>query len=182
MILQRIGCLLLAFFIWPLSNVSAQPIQIPPVAFAFDISRVNNSVAKDFSIVERRSYHFDIRFDYVDQQDLRRVLKLVGDGSRFPDGRYGTPGIPVAIHLKVTEVIEGAPPRIIYDDTIATQGHYRHRFGPTIGHYDRTIANVVLNPGRYEVRATTVADLPEFRGTTTHLSIGYDARLTLPKN
>jgi hypothetical protein len=172
---QRTRILIFAFFLWMPSQVGAQAPPVPPVAFTFDVSRAGSSIDTDFKADKRRLYHFDIRFDYVDQQDLRRVLKLVGDGSRFPDGRYGTPGIIVPIHLKVFE-IEGARSRIIYDDTIATQGHYRHRFGPTIGHYDRTIANVVLNPGRYKVQATTIKQVPEFLGMTTRFSIGYDPR------
>jgi hypothetical protein len=173
--LQRISILIFASFLWMPIQVGAQAPPVPPVAFAFDVSRAGSSIDTDFKADRRRLYHFDLQFEYVDQQDLWRVRKLVGDGPAR-DGRYPTPGIIVPVHLEVYEVIEGVRPRIIFDHTIETQGHYRHRIGTTIGHYDRTITNVVLNPGRYKVRATTIKDVPKFLDATTRFSISYDPR------
>lgn len=128
----------------------------------FDISRSDRSITADVKITEHRPYDFYLNVYYKDSADLRRVMELTGDGSRYPDGRYGRPGIVVPLHVKVTSSSEAA----IYDDIGNAQGIDIHGFGrDKDGYFSRLVGGVELRPGVYRIEVNTVRNIPEFSGT-----------------
>jgi len=173
----RVGRLLLAtFLICVVNHAASQTPPVPFVEFPVDVSAPSASIDEMFRIRERRPYHFDLRVEYVNQEDMPRVRALIGDGARFADGRYAVPGTTVSIHLVIEEIVSTSSNQVLYDKVIDTQGMYVHGFKKPGGYYQRAIASVMLTPGLYRVRASTVKPVPEFAGTTTRICIDYDPR------
>src|SRR5206468_140400 len=103
-------------------------------------------------------YSFSLKFDYAGSDDEYRVEKLVGGGSKYPDGRYEKPGVVVPIHLGIVRLDAGPNAEPIYEDTVETQGHYAHGFSEKKfhGNYKRMIAAIALKPGLYRIHVNTM--------------------------
>lgn len=156
----------------------AQGFPTPPVLIPFDATGITSGIDQTIEIREKRSYHFDLNFYYSGQQDMPQVRQLAGDGTRFPDGRYYEPGATVPIHLRVVAQFDRKDGRVLYDKTVATQGHYSHGFLQSEGgFYARTIAGIVLEPGLYRVSANATEKNAALPGISTRFSITYDSRL-----
>jgi hypothetical protein len=150
----------------------------PPVDFPFDVSRRDSTVNKEISIREYRSYYFALQFDCLDRADYDRVMALVGDGGRYPDGRYGHPDVIVPIHIKLIRLETGKNPETVYDGTVETQAIYAGISGALL----REIIVIDLKPGIYRVEASTIKDSPAFTGTSSHLFIQYHPNLKFMPN
>lgn len=163
---------LLALLFWLPSIVLAQTYPVPRTQFPFDVSRGDSSLDEKIKIEENRVYHFNLQFEFGDAADQARVSELVGDGSRYPDGRFGRPGIAVPIYLKIAPIVGDLNAQPIFERTIDTEARYAMR----ADNFQRTIANVRLPPGIYRVQAHTIQEISKFSGTRTQLAIGYDPR------
>jgi len=155
-----------------------QDINVP-----FDVSSSQASIVADVKITERRPYQFYLNVYYMGTPDLNRVYKLVGDGSRYPDGRYGHPGVVVPLQVTVTDD-SGA---VIYDGVRNVQGVNIHGFGRfgegyfsrvlgihgDDGYLSRYIGGLELKPGTYRVIVKTIKETPEFSGTQCSFSVQW---------
>lgn len=93
----------------------------PPTTFPFNIAQQEDAHCQ-FRVVDYRTYILSIQFDYVDENDLWRLLNLLGNGSK----RY--PGIPIPIHLEIFSSVNGAgPKKLVYDGAVVTKNYYVQR-------------------------------------------------------
>lgn len=76
----------------------------PPLEFPFDVSKKEQFVVTDFSILEHRNYIFAVRFQYDADTDLDRVRKLIGDG---------------ALKVYTKESADTANPELVISETAA---------------------------------------------------------------
>lgn len=166
--------------LWIPGVVSAEADPVPYVEFPFDVSQGASSLNEKFRTKEDRVYSFDLRFEYVNPAEQDRLDTLVGDGSRYPDGRYGKPGIIIPIHLKIISVTTIPNSDPVFEKTVETRGIWSHGIGWKVdaGDYRRRVAEVRLPPGSYRVQVSTLQDISSFVGVRTHFGIGYDARAT----
>jgi hypothetical protein len=171
---RRIAALLTLLPWLPRSAFAGLP-PVPPCSFSFDVTKRGNSVDEEFRVLEYRNYYFALKFEYSGQEDLWRVLKLVGDGSTYPDGRYAEPGVAVSVKLRVYRNSSDASPELIFEKSVKSEGAYVHGFSNKKfhGNYRRMIVPVGLRPGLYRVHVTTIEDAPEFEGTSTYLNIEF---------
>ena len=164
---MKLKKLIVAFLIFIFCMTACAGLQTtspptPVVKWSFDVSKRDSKVNQEFRIVEYRSYHFALRFDYSDITNRKRVFALVGDGTRED------PGIDIPIHLKISKLDTGSlPPELIYENTILT----KHYYGQAYGYFEREIIAINLKPGMYRVEANAMEDRPEFLGTQTYLQI-----------
>jgi hypothetical protein len=173
----NVWALLLAAGVSTVGLACAQNVPTPPILLPFDVAAAADPVDQLVRIAEKRSYHVDLNIYYSNQDDMPNVRRLAGDGTRYADGRYAEPGTIVPIHLRI--VVEGdrQNDQVLYDKTVATQGHYSHGFLRSDGgYYARTIGGIVLAPGLYRVSAKVTESIPALAGIKTYLSITYDAR------
>jgi len=149
----------------------AGPAQNLPANIApFDISRSDSTIRIDLNVTEHRVYQLLLNVYYKNRVDEERVMKLVGDGSRYPDGRYGRPGLIVPIHIR-TGTITGL---VIIDDVHNVEGVDVHKFNSDhSGYYSRYIYGVELRPGLYHVEIDTLKVVPEFSGIPCAVHIGW---------
>jgi hypothetical protein len=148
----------------------AAPQKPQEVNVPIDISRSETSITTDIKITEHRPYNFYLNIYYKDSPDLHRVMRLTGDGSRYPDGRYGRPGIVVPLHVKVTNT-SGA---VVYDEIGNAQGVDIHGFGwDKDGYLSRLVGGVELRPGVYRIQVSTIKKTPEFFDTRCTFSIRW---------
>jgi hypothetical protein len=165
-----IGITVCEAFSWFSSTSASTSLPTVPVKFPFDVSKRDSKVSQEFRIGKVRYCCFGIQFNFFGQEDLFRVLALVGDGSR----EY--PGINIPIHLKIIKLNTGnLPSKLIYENTITTKHSYagcpQKKKGD--GCYSREIKNIYLESGIYRVEASTIEDKPEFSGTQSYLKIEY---------
>jgi hypothetical protein len=178
---RRIAALL-ALLPWLHRTAVAGLPPVPPCSFPFDVSKRGNSLEEEFRVLAYRNFAFVLQFDYSSGSDLWRVLKLVGDGATYPDGRYAKPGISVSIRLKIYRTSSEKNPEPIFERTVRTEGAYGHGFGRgEDGNYRRMITSVGLQPGLYRVQVTSTEDAPEFVGTPSHLNIEYHSKALPPR-
>lgn len=150
----------------------ADAFTIPPVrSFPFDVSRGDSTLDVEIQIREYRNYHITLKFDYAGDEDLSRVLKLVG--------RSNETGVIIPIHLKVLRIDQGVSPKSIYEEDVETRSHSAHGFSEikSHGNYHRMIAVIPLKPGLYRMHVNTTKESPEFVGTPSHFTIEWDARM-----
>lgn len=150
----------------------AQTYPTPRVTFPFDASREGSVVDKSIRILDNRVYHFDLLFEFGDQADKERVFKLVGDGSRYPDGRWGKPGVAIPIHLTISSIGGDAAGVTVVDKTFHTESKY----ATGAREFVRTVANLRLAPGLYRVQVRTTQETPDFKGTRTSFEVGFDPK------
>jgi hypothetical protein len=159
-------------------SASAQSIPVPPIFMSIDLADATSSVEERVRITERRSYSVDLNIFYSSQDDMPNIRKIAGDGARYPDGRYSDPGTTVRMHLRIVAEDGDARGKVLFDKTIATEGHYSHGFVQAGGgYYARRIGGAVLAPGIYRVSAATVESVPVLSRIKTNVSVTYDPRL-----
>jgi len=185
---MKLKRLIVAFFMlicWNPKTIFAKSPPVPAVQFPFDVSRSDTTLNQEFQIRDARSYVFAIKFDYVGPVDKKRVRTMVGGGGRYPDGRYGEPGVIVPIHITICKLNPGQAPESVYDGLFETQGCYANGFerNQNNGHLDREIVTIDLQPGIYRVEANTIKDSQEFSGTPSQLLIEFHPNIKfLPKS
>lgn len=143
---------------------------LPGTLTPFDISRPNALIRVDVKVTEHRPYEFYLNVYYKGRAEQARVIQLVGNGSRYPDGRYGRPGLIVPIHLKVLDSTG-----VTIDDSVHdVQGVDIHGFnGDRDGYYSRHIHDVVLRPGIYHIEISAMRGVPEYSGISCAIHIGW---------
>jgi hypothetical protein len=145
-------------------------VSLPQTLTKFDASRAGTKVEISGKANQHRVYIFYLYLYYRDPEDRRRLVKLVGDGSRYPDGRYGNPGLVIPVHIKITD----STGIVIKDVTRDTQGIDVHGFiDRDSGYYSRYIYSIELKPGIYRMEIGTVKDMPQFSGRSCAIHIGW---------
>jgi len=143
---------------------------LPDTIAPFDISRSDSTIRVDIKVAEHRPYEFYLNVYYKGRVEQSRVIELVGNGSRYPDGRYGRPGLTVPIHLKIVD----SSGSTIVDDVRNVEGVDIHGFnGDHDGYYSRYMYGVELRPGIYHVEINSVKEMPEFSGISCGVHIGW---------
>lgn len=181
---KRILCSLLAILPWMPRIASAGLLPpVPPVKYPFDASRAGSALDEEFRVVEYRAYYFDLRFEFVGEDDLDRVAKLVGRGATYSDGRYATPGVIVPVQLKIVRIGVKSDTGVLFDKTVESQGIYSVGYtGQKLnGDFRRRVATVQLKPGLYRFQAMTLKDVPEFIGTPSHFAISFNPKIVYPQ-
>jgi len=166
--LKRIAVTVLALLPWMPNIAFAESPQIPPPhSFPFDASRGDSLLDTDFQIRQHRNYYFSLQFDYAGEDDLWRVLKLVG--------RSNEPGVIIPVYLKVLRIQPGSNPESIYEGSVETKSSFVHGFTETKfhGNYRRMIEVIALKPGLYRLQVRTIKESPELVGTLSHINIEY---------
>ncbi|WP_296327950.1 DUF5625 family protein [Reyranella sp.] len=153
-------------------EAAAQTYATPRTQFPLEITRADNALDQTISIVENRVYEVALLFLFGDQAERNRISALIGDGSRFPSGRMGSPGVAIPIRFRISSKTESATGHFYLEGTALTEGTSAFRSDV----YVRTVVKVRLPPGIYRIQTWTVRDLPEFAGIGTHLEIGFDPR------
>ncbi|WP_180728706.1 DUF5625 family protein [Paraburkholderia sp. PGU19] len=149
----------------------AGPVRNLPEDIApFDISRSDSTIRIDIKVTEHRVYQLLLNVYYKGRGDEERVIRVVGDGSRYPDGRYGRPGLIVPIHIRIVDITGS----VIIDHIHNVEGVIAHRFSSDHnGYYSRYMYGVELRPGVYHVEIGTVKSVPEFSGIPCAVHIGW---------
>jgi len=148
----------------------------PVTKFPFDVSRKDSVVNELFQISKPRYYIFSLQYNYSGREQQDHIRELIGGGGRYPDGRYGEPGVIIPIHIIISKIdLEKNTSIILVDQIIDTQGKYVHGFEKKDGDgfYEREIIITDLEPGVYRVEANTIKDLKELSGTTVFLKITW---------
>jgi hypothetical protein len=161
------------------SDGYTQSLPKPYVRFPFEISSPNNGLDARFRIVEERTYYFDLEFDYSNQAEKVSLSKLVGSGARYPDGRYGVPGVTVSIRLLLRESGRTATDAPLLDALVDTQGIVAtvSSMTPGAGYFRRLITSRRLSAGEYDLHASAPEPSKEFSGMPIALSITFDSRV-----
>ena len=142
----------------------------PVVSFPFDVSKRGSVVNELFRIRDYRSYYMAIRFDYVvtNEEDVRKGIALVGDGSIQISGVPKPEGIVIPVKIRLSRVAgDTGAVELIYEKIIDTENRYS---GSKKSDF-REIFAVDLKPGLYRVEAETLQEHPEFSYMTTYLHI-----------
>lgn len=141
--------------------------------FPFEAQKARNAIEVKLWVLEHRSYVFNLRFMYKEEdlEDRLRVKKLVGEYNRDNDGKLIEPGIPILLRLKI-DVNDDSGLRPMLDREISEL----MRTGHGSDFYDKEIAAVILKPGHYRIMVESVHDVPELIGTPVMLHIGRDPR------
>ena len=173
-----LGLLPFFFLLVTVTEAAAQGnLPEPDVKFRFDVSEPGSSVIEKFRVVTARSYQFVVEIEYATLSEIPRILRLIGTGQRYPDGRYYAPGVVIPVELRVDQVTDGNSRNVIHDQLIPVQGvAYQNLSGATSGSYGRLIASLRLVPGIYEMHARTTTRIPDFDGMTSKLVITKDSR------
>jgi len=171
---------LMMLITWIPKTAFAEP-PVPTVNFSFDVSKQGSAVNQEIKIREYRSYYFAIQFDSFSDPDYYRVMALLGDGGRRPNGTPSNPGFLIPIHLKITK--QGKASESIYDNTVETEGIYSIGHDKkTVGKFKRVIIIIDLKPGIYQVEANTIRDSSNFAGTPSQLLIEPHSQLKFIPN
>jgi hypothetical protein len=160
--------MLIALLQWIPNTTFAELLLIPPPrSFSFDVSQGGSTLDTELEIREYRNYYFAFQFDYAGQDDLWRVLKLVGQSNEA--------GVIIPVHLKVLRIQPGSKPESIYEESVETKSHFVHGFTETKfhGNYRRMIAVIALKPELYRLQVHTIRASPEFAGTPSHVNIEW---------
>jgi Domain of unknown function (DUF5625) len=164
------------------SLYGATPVVNPSLTFPFDVSREGSVLDEEFRLTEYAIYEFVLQFDYENGEDLRHLRGLIGEGSRYPDGRYGNPGIVVPITLHVTRIDAASNKAPSFDGVVQTQGYdFQNLSWQTQGSLNRQIASLILEPGLYKLHAETKETFPQLSERTSLLTITIDHRAVPPK-
>jgi|SRR5271155_6161517 len=119
---------------------------------------------------------------YANNEELNRMLSLIGDGSRYPDGRRGKPGVDIPITLGIYRVDRDSSPKPIFEETITTQGYDSQQLSwDNRGSFSRTITRLPLEPGLYRFHAQTSRNCPELVGKSSLFVIIVDRRSLPPR-
>jgi hypothetical protein len=153
----------------PCKSMASTPPEPLSFSVPFDVSHAETAVDSEVMITEHRWYYLYINVFYNDRQDLRRVMAITGDGSKFPDGRYGKPGIVTPIYVKISDT-KG---EVAFEGTVDVQGTFMTSLVPAVGRraVSRMILKAPLQVGVYRIQAKPVGDNPDFAGTDCALGI-----------
>jgi hypothetical protein len=151
-------------------SMGAPVRNLPEDIAPFDVSRSGSTIKVDIKVTEHRVYELLLNVYYKGRIGQGRVINVVGDGSRYPDGRYGRPGLIVPIHIKIVD----STGSVIIDDVHNVEGVIAHGFnGENDGYYSRYMYGVALRPGVYHVEIDNVKATPEFSGISCAVHIGW---------
>lgn len=158
---------------------SAQQYPSPPADFPFAVSEPGSTVNGTVTIRESRLYYVELKFNYATEAERLRLKELLGDSSRYPDGRRAAPGVTIPLRVLISR--RGAEGKPAYDQQIDTQGTHAHRSAYP-GYYARLVSAIVLAPGLYDLRVSTVQATPAIAGAHVGLRVTYDPRLAPTQN
>lgn len=148
----------------------AQPPK-PPLKLPFAVQKAGTKIETELLVAEYREYIFSLQFLFKgDDEDRKRVKKLVGEARHV---KNGDPGVPTPLRFTIN-VIDTTGEHPIRDQVIPEL-----RLISWSGNsFDKLIDYVVLKPGRYRIRVESLKDAPELDGTTITFSIGSYAKAT----
>ncbi|SOY60602.1 conserved hypothetical protein, putative exported protein [Cupriavidus taiwanensis] len=165
---------LLIFLLAWLAVVQVDAVQAafatPPFTVPLDPSSAGSRIEREFRIPERQLYAFIVGFKYRerDQADRARARRLSGSYERDKNGKIITPG--VAFSLRVT-VVKTSPEgestvidREINVEEIAL-------FSWSKDEFDKEMAALPLEKGRYRIVVETTKAAPEMKGAPIILSV-----------
>jgi len=149
----------------------ASPADWPTVPATFPFNIVQQEDAHcEFRVGTYQTYLMSIQFDYVGQDDLWRVLNLLGDGSK----RY--PGITLPIHIEIFDMADGtAQKKLVYESTIITTKFSAHvALDDRRGYFQRMIIAANLRAGLYSINVRALEIPKEFRARSSQLAVDLD--------
>ena len=147
----------------------------PPVELPFAVQQAGTIMTTELRIVEYRTYFFniDMYFKPNDQEERKRIQKLVGEYGRDQNGNLYNPGIAIPLRLTVS-VLDAAGEHPLFDRNI----EYEEVYAWGADHFTKNIGQIELRPGRYRATIESLKDIPELVGTPVTFSITYRIKST----
>ena len=135
----------------------------PPIALPFMVQVEGSKIQTELQVVEHREYIFSLEFKFKenDAADRARVKKLVGEDGQ---DKNGDPGIPTPLKLTINAIDTTGEKPILEREF--SELRLRSWGGDS---FDKHIAYVTLQPGRYRISALSLKGAPELVGTPVAL-------------
>ena len=164
---------LLALF--ALASCSDKP-KLPKPPFETPINLSREGVVADFNlrVPQHRIYHFDIRFEYPqeDQAQRERVRKLVGEYGRDKDNNLIEPGILTPVKLTIFKK-QNQDELMIYQKVIKEPETYAGGSGS----FSKRIGRCDLKRGKYRFVLESLAQPQEYASILTNFIVTFNGIL-----
>ena len=150
--------------------------KLPKPPFKTPINLSHEGVVADFNlrVPQHRIYHFDIRFEYPqeDQAERERVRKLVGDYGRDKDNNLIEPGILTPVKLTIFKK-QNQGELMIYKKIIKDPETYAGGSGSFAKH----IGRCDLKRGKYRFVLESLAQPQEYASIPTNFIVTFNGIL-----
>lgn len=162
---------MLAFLPWLTACADSTQLPKPPLSLPFTIQKAGNKVETGLRLDEERYYSFSLRLYYRenDEEDRKRVRKLVGDATLGVNGKFIEPGIPIPLRLKINLVDLATGERTIVEKKISELELWEHGNG----YFSKLVYAAKLKPGGYRISVESVKDMPELEGIPVTFEIAF---------
>lgn len=139
-----------------------------PLLIPFSVANAGSSVSSELVITKRQRYAIILRYFFQegDEFDREKVRNLAG-GSFYDDSRHLVErGAPLMIHVRIVQVDKGDE-RSLLDTKVSTP----HISSHGADQFDAELADIVLEPGHYQLTAENLINAPQFQGAKTYLAV-----------
>jgi hypothetical protein len=173
-IVAALTVLIIAFFVEATLKGLGQThwmtlIDAPPsVDVPWVPGKQDQMVSVDLEVI-RRTYFvlgIDLYFDSHNEESRARVQKLAGHIYTDRDGVIHDTGLSVPIHITIMQT-DGSAKKSIFDSVIENQT----MVGYSANAFSRKIMGLPLEPGKYQISATALADFPELSDAVAHFYV-----------
>ncbi len=162
--------LLLAWLAVMKVDIAQAAFGTPPFTVPLDPSKTGSRIEKEFRIAERQLYACIVGFKYRegDQADRARARRLSGSHERDKNGKPITPGVAFALRVTVVKTSPDGESTVfdreINVEEVALFSWSKDRF-------DKEIAAIPLEKGRYRIVVETIKAAPETTGAPIVFSV-----------
>lgn len=142
----------------------------PPLSIPFAAHRKGEVIETELRILEHRNYEFDLvfRFRHLDEDDRRRVEKLLGDDYKNIYGQYQLQN-QVVLSLRIWAA-NPAGNQSVFDRILENY----ESGGGTGGFFTtRRLEKVRLRPGLYRLRVESLQDVPALATVPIEFHVGW---------
>lgn len=139
-----------------------------PLLIPFSVVTAGSAVSSELVIRKRQRYAIILRYYYQEGNNIERekVWGLAGGSYQDESGRWLEPGAPLMISLRLVQVVNGNERSLLY--TKASSPHISSHGADQL---DAELADIVLEPGHYQLTAENLINAPQFQGVKTYLAV-----------
>lgn len=142
---------------------------VPPMTQAV-AEKNDQTIRMRVFVVERRSYRLNFRVYFANDNERRQVAALVGGPIARPSGEGSPPGVLTTFNIIVRSP-NGNP---ILEHDVRSNG----RDDTAIDSLGRSLDEIDLSPGQYELEVKPTSDLSSFRPFKSSLEFTYHPKST----
>jgi hypothetical protein len=134
------------------------------------VQKAGAKIETDLYMPDKRYYSFSLDFFYKekDEEDRKRVRKLVGDHRIDRNGKLIEPGVPIPLKMAINKINTGG--KILILDKEVSELRLWAWGG---SRFTKLVEGLILEPGYYHVSIESTSDIPELTGTTVTFNVAF---------